>query len=136
MGNKKIVGVSNISDYPFHDSTAPAFLGTHHLKLEQDNFCSGGKKSLTPLAPTFPERNYPKLMRDNHCSTTAVTWLISPSLCIPFIILALISRSLPVATQIRGHIAGPNPPSPLWYMPSFLSREEFSIFCPRRLASN
>ena len=41
-------------------------------------------------------------------------------------------------SQIRGHIAaGPSPPSPLRYnTPSFLSREEFSIFFPRRLASN
>ena len=47
----------------------------------------------------------------------------------PFIILALLfSRSLPVATQIWGHIAGPLPPSPLRYVPSFLSREEFSTF--------
>ena len=52
------------------------------------------------------------------------------------IILALLSRSLPVVTQIRGDIAGPPPPSPLRYVPSFLSREELSIFFPRRLASN
>ena len=38
---------------------------------------------------------------------------------IPFIILALLSPSFPVVTQIRGHIAGPPPPSPLRYMPSF-----------------
>ena len=43
---------------------------------------------------------------------------------------------LPVVAQIRGRIAGPPPPSPLRYVPSFLSREEFSIFFPRRLASN
>ena len=55
---------------------------------------------------------------------------------IPFIILALLSRSLPVVSQIRGHIAGPPPLSPLRYVPSFLSREEVSIFFPRRLASN
>ena len=44
-----------------------------------------------------------------------------------FIILAPLSRSLPVVTQIRGHIAGPPPPFPLWHVPSFLSREEVSI---------
>ena len=42
---------------------------------------------------------------------------------VPFIILTLLSRSLPVVTQIRGHIAGPPPSSPLRYMPSFSSRE-------------
>ena len=42
---------------------------------------------------------------------------------------------LPVVAQIRGRIAGP-PPSPLRYAPSILSRAEFSIFFPRRLASN
>ena len=35
---------------------------------------------------------------------------------IPFITLALLSPSLPVVTQIRGHIAGPPPPSPLRYV--------------------
>ena len=49
---------------------------------------------------------------------------------IPFVILALLSPSLPVPTQIRGHIAGPPPPSPLRYVPSFLSREECSMFLP------
>ena len=45
-----------------------------------------------------------------------------------FTTLAPLSRSLPVATQIRGHIAGAPPPSPLWHVPSFLSREEVIIF--------
>ena len=47
---------------------------------------------------------------------------------IPFAILALLSRSLPVVTLTRGHLAGPTPPFPLRDMPSLLSREEFSIF--------
>ena len=56
---------------------------------------------------------------------------------IPCIILAVLSLSLSVVvTKIRGHIAGPPPPFPLRHVPSFLSREEFSIFFPRRLASN
>ena len=55
---------------------------------------------------------------------------------IPFVVLALLSRSLTVIIPIRGHIAGPPPASPLRYVPSFLSREEISIFFPRRLASN
>ena len=56
---------------------------------------------------------------------------------IPFIILALrFSCSLAVVTQIRGRIAGPPPPSPLRYVPSFLSREQCSTFLPRQLASN
>ena len=51
--------------------------------------------------------------------------------CIQFIILALLlSCSLPVVNQIRGHIAGLFPPSPLRYVPSFSSREYFSIFLP------
>ena len=54
---------------------------------------------------------------------------------IPLILVPL-SRSLPVVTQIRGHIAGLPPPSPLRHVPSYLSREEVSIFFPRRLASN
>ena len=41
----------------------------------------------------------------------------------PFIILALLSPSLPVVTQTRGDIAGPPLPSPLRYVPSFSSRE-------------
>ena len=53
-----------------------------------------------------------------------------------FTILTLLSCSLLVVTQIRGHILGPPPASPLRYAPSFLSREEFSIFFPRRLASS
>ena len=72
---------------------------------------------------------------------------------IPFIVLALLSRSLPqhstaqystvqystvqystvqystVVTQIQGDIAGPLPPSPIRYdLSSFSSREEVSIF--------
>ena len=46
------------------------------------------------------------------------------------------SLSFPLVTQIRGHIAGSSPPFPLRYVPSFLSREDFSLFFPRRLASN
>ena len=53
-----------------------------------------------------------------------------------FVIRALLWPSLPVVTQIWRHTAGPPPPVPLRYVPSFLSREEFSIFFPRRLASN
>ena len=45
---------------------------------------------------------------------------------IPFIILALLSRSLPVVTQIRGHIPGPPPPSPLRYNNAF-------VFIARRI---
>ena len=55
---------------------------------------------------------------------------------IPFIIPALPSRSLPVITQIRGHIAGPSPSSPLRYVPSSLSRKDPTIFFPCRFASN
>ena len=40
-----------------------------------------------------------------------------------------------LVTQIRGHIAGPPPPSPLRYVPSSLSREDFIFSFPRRLAS-
>ena len=59
---------------------------------------------------------------------------------IPFIIFALsFSLSLLVVTQIRGHIrAGSSPPlpSPVRFVPCILSREGFSSFFPRRLASN
>ena len=50
----------------------------------------------------------------------------------------LLSRSLPLVTQIRGHRAGPLLPRPPYGIitPSFLSREEYSIFFPRRLAPN
>ena len=54
----------------------------------------------------------------------------SLSFCIPFIILELLSPSLPVVIQIRGHIVGPSLPSPLRCMPSFLSREVSSTFLP------
>ena len=65
---------------------------------------------------------------------------------IPFIFLALLSRSLPpslpVATQIPGHTAGPPPPSPSppRYVPlfsSFFIAKILQCFLPsRRLASN
>ena len=45
---------------------------------------------------------------------------------IPFIILALLSSSLSVVTQIRGHIAGPLP-SPLWFVVPLISGVEFII---------
>ena len=51
---------------------------------------------------------------------------------IPFIVLALLSRSLPVETQIRGHYSGRALLPPPHYGTCFhfyqLSREEFSIF--------
>ena len=55
---------------------------------------------------------------------------------VPFIILALLSRSLPVGTQARGHTAGASPsPTPTTVRALFLSREpEFNIFFPRRLS--
>ena len=41
------------------------------------------------------------------------------------------------ATQIQGHLAGSSPPlSQQLYVPSFLSRQDFGSFFPRRLASN
>ena len=46
---------------------------------------------------------------------------------IPFIILAQLSPSLPVVTQMRGHTAGPPPSSPPRFVPAFLSREDLSI---------
>ena len=56
---------------------------------------------------------------------------------IPFNILALLSRSLPVVAQIRGDIADPPPPSPHYgTCLHFLSRERFSVCFPRRHASN
>ena len=59
-------------------------------------------------------------------------------LFIPFIILALLSPSLPAVTQIRGHMAGPPSPSPLRYVPSFYCEKNSAIcnFFPCRLASN
>ena len=70
-----------------------------------------------------------------HTGGLAFLLLFFP-LIIPFSILALLSRSLLVVTQIRGHLASPPPPSPLRCAPSCLSWEYFSIFFPRRLASN
>ena len=70
------------------------------------------------------------------------TWYSTYTYCcfsflIPFITLAVLSPSLPVVTQIRGHIAAPPPhPPPPRYVPSFLSREEFSIVFLRGLAAN
>ena len=51
------------------------------------------------------------------------------------VLSSLRSRSVPKITQIWGHTEGPSPPSPLRHVPSFLSREKFSTFSPRRLAS-
>ena len=41
-----------------------------------------------------------------------------------------------VVTHIRGHITGSFPPSPLRFLRYIMSREDFSYFFPRRLASN
>ena len=50
---------------------------------------------------------------------------------IPFIVLALVlSRSLPVASEIRGHTAGPPLPSPLRYVPSYLITRRTQHFLP------
>ena len=38
-------------------------------------------------------------------------------------------------SQIRGHYASSSPPSPLRYTPKFKSRQDFSPFFPRLLAS-
>ena len=46
---------------------------------------------------------------------------------IPFVILALLLLALSLVTQIRGHIAGPPPHSPVRYVPSFC-REKNSTF--------
>ena len=40
------------------------------------------------------------------------------------------SLSLQLVTQIQGHIAGSSTPFPLRYVPSFLSREDSSLFLP------
>ena len=45
-------------------------------------------------------------------SATSIFYFFIVFFFIPFIILALLAHSLPVVTQIRGHIAGP-PSSPL-----------------------
>ena len=63
---------------------------------------------------------------------------------IPFIILALLSRSLPVVAPIRGHIVGPPLPSPPRYNNAFIFiARRIQYFLPsstrvdsRRLASN
>ena len=49
--------------------------------------------------------------------------------------IALFSRSLPVVAQIRGHIVGPPPPSPLRYVSSLFAREEYymTFFSPSAL---
>ena len=74
--------------------------------------------------------------------TVVRTWymwyiLILQPNSIPFIIFALLFLSLLliVVTQIRGHIVGSSPPSPLRFVPckAFLSRENSS---PCRLLSN
>ena len=83
-------------------------------------------------------RRYAWIRRSKSPATTktrtmaVTTFFFSRSMYYPRTTLAL----PPIVTQIRGHIVGPPPPSPLRYVPSFLSREDFSIFCPRRLASN
>ena len=79
---------------------------------------------------THANKKIPKKDRDAVCGSNNIP-LQHFFFPIPLIILAPLSRSLPVVTQIRGHIAGPPPPSPLRHVPSFLSREEFSIFFPR-----
>ena len=49
---------------------------------------------------------------------------------IPFIVFALLSLLLPVVPQIRGHIAGPPPPSPLRYVPSFFMARVIHLHPP------
>ena len=47
---------------------------------------------------------------------------------IPFVILAILSPSLAVVTQIRGHRAGSLPPSPLRYVPVFFIARRTQLF--------
>ena len=47
---------------------------------------------------------------------------------IPFMILAQLSRSLPVVTQIRGHTASPPPPSPATVRAFIFYRQKISAF--------
>ena len=54
----------------------------------------------------------------------------------PFIIIALLFSLSLLVTQIRGHEENSSPSSPLRFAPCILSREGFSCFFPRRLASN
>ena len=56
---------------------------------------------------------------------------------VPSTIFALLLLPCPslVATPMPSYKAGSSPPSPLRYAPSFVSREGYSIFFPRRLAS-
>ena len=62
-------------------------------------------------------------------------FLLIPS--IAFALSLLLAPSLLIdVTQTWGHIAGPPPPSPLRYAPSFFLRQDFSTFFPRSLESN
>ena len=91
---------------------------------------------LQVLALDFQRQNRRQLFWQRECRRSRMLQFLSFFFFFfhPFIIIALLSRSLPVVAQIRGHIAGPPPPSPL-IRAFILSGEEFSIFFPRRLAS-
>ena len=73
-------------------------------------------------------------------SIICANFFFSSFFSIPFIIFALLFSLPPiiVVTQIRGHIAGRlfSPLPTTVRALHFLSREDFSSFFPRRLASN
>ena len=91
--------------------------------------------AFTPACGTRSKLTAPHIsFSDADCGRATPKYLKPPSFpffffffLIPFVILALLSLSLPVVSQIRGHLAGPPP----WYVPSFLSRERFSSIFPR-----
>ena len=83
-------------------------------------------------------RLYPRPHRLVGC-TVCRSWFVF-FFCFPSRLLSspFCPLSLLVVTQIRGHTAGSSPPLPTHYGSclAFLSREDFSSFFPRRLASN
>ena len=62
----------------------------------------------------------------------ALAFFLLFSISIPFSLLSspFYALSLLVATQIRGHIAGSSPPSPLRFVPSIFIARRFQLFLP------
>ena len=95
---------------------------TDYTPVSRKNLCFPTAVALFSCLFSIPF--YKKKLRTSAVSSTNFRSILIFASCVvstcnilhtwyPFIVLASLSRFLPVITQIWGHIAGPSPPSPL-----------------------